>query len=144
MSSKGPEDRGSSLLKQPDLGGGQAETGSQRPTGTEPVGAFAAEGGECAPGGAGPWKTAPGEAAAACEDGFPGGDRVRREDLVEAGLFPGGACGEARTGVASDEGEVRGALYEGPERRKDQVEPDRWEAQDRRVRPFEYARHQRV
>ncbi len=130
MSTKGPRDTGSSLLRQGDLGGGQAEAVESRPPGTAPVGRFADEGCDENPGASGAWATAAGEAEAATEDGFPGSEAVRRADAVDAGLFPGETA--------------RGALYDGPERRKAQLDWGRWEGSDRRERPFVYASQQRT
>lgn len=103
----------STLLRQPDLGGGQRPEEEQgRPKGTHPVSAFAGalEKGGASPGASGVWRVAPGEA-----------------------VEPAGAASE-----------VRGALYDGPERRKHQVAWDQWQARDRRERPFAYAGDQRV
>ena len=123
-----PKDKGGKtpLLGQPDLGGGQLPRGG-RPRGTAPVGRFAEEGA------GGTWPTAPGEVEAAAEEGVPGTGMVRREDAAES-LFPGGSAPETR----------RGALYDGPERRRAQAAWDRWEHADRRTRPFHYAGRQRV
>jgi hypothetical protein len=131
----------STLLRQPDLGGGQRPAAEEaRPKGTHPVSAFAGAG--CGPPGAsGAWHVAPGEAEAAAEDGVPGSNAVRFSDAREAGVFAGEAYEPA---VMVGPGElhpevVRGALYEGPERRKHQAAWEQWQARDRRERPFVYA-----
>ncbi|MDP2313105.1 MAG: hypothetical protein Q8P41_09395 [Pseudomonadota bacterium] len=135
-------DTQSDLLRQPDLGGGQrASDDDGRPRGTQPVGAFAGpmtadEPGP--PGASGPWRTAPGEAAAAAEDGVPGSNALRFEEALEQGVVPG------ITGARTAPEALRGALYDGPERRKHQQEWDRWRLEERRVRPFLYAGDQRV
>ena len=133
-----PKDKGGKtpLLGQPDLGGGQLPRGG-RPRGTAPVGRFAEEGA------GGAWPTAPGEVEGAAEEGaaeegaaeegVPGSGMVRREDAAESN-FPGGSEPETR----------RGALYDGPERRRAQAAWERWEHADRRTRPFVYAGQQRV
>lgn len=133
MRRKIPEDEASgddsALLKQPDLGGGQAH--DDRPKGTRPVGAFAGPESESATPRASGWRVRPGEAEAASEDGVPGSNAVRFSDAIEAGVMPGTAGNQAA--------EVRGALYDGPERRKQQESSDLWERADRRERLFVYA-----
>ncbi len=121
------------LLRQPDLGGGQLPPDDERPRGTRPVGAFVGPLSKEAcgpPGASGPWRTADGEVEAATEDGVPGSNAVRFEEALEQGVVPGV--------------EDWGALYAGPERRKNEAESAGWTDADRRERPFTYAGDQEV
>lgn len=153
MRKKDGEDRmdeDTTLLRQPDLGGGQQRPREEecRPKGTRPVSAFAGEleNGTGPPGASEPWKVAPGEAEAGSEDGVPGGNALRFADLLDAGVVPGVECPpQVFVGPGEECAQrVRGALYEGPERRKHQASWDEWECRDRRGRPFVYAGDQQV
>ncbi|MDP2310063.1 MAG: hypothetical protein Q8P18_28865 [Pseudomonadota bacterium] len=67
-----------------------------------------------------------------------------------AGALEGGAGARgAASRWHSEPGEMaggsgRGVLYDGPERRKHQLEWEVWQRTDRRVRPFVYAGDQQV
>jgi hypothetical protein len=63
------------------------------------------------------------------------------EAVVPAHAAPGDAPGEEGAGATDT---ARGALYDGPERRRHQEDWGTWRDADRRTRPFLYARDQQV